>query len=979
MVEKIIGTTSPTYLSPLGREGEFPYFVPVKNLYLFLFANILVFTAEAQTYWQQQVDYTIDAALNDNEKTIDAFEKIVYTNNSPDTLRFIWFHLWPNAYKNDRTAFSDQLLENGNTKFYFAGKEQRGYINRLDFKADGVTVKSEDHPMHIDITKLILPKPLPPGGAITISTPFHVKLPFNFSRGGYDGQSFQVTQWYPKPAVYDRAGWHPMPYLDQGEFYSEFGSFDVRITVPENYVVAATGELQNSEEKEWLRKRSSFSLPEKRQASKLTKGLGPRRTTRPPETKPALRLVETENSRTKTLHFKQANIHDFAWFADKNFIVQSDTLQLTNRVLTVSSFYTPPHAGTWQRSLLFAKDAIRFYSAEVGEYPYNVASVVQGPASFGGGMEYPTITVISPSSLAQSLDAVIAHEVGHNWFYGILASNERAFPWMDEGLNSFYEEKYKSARYAASATGAEVLLQRKVLNKTDQAIATSSEAFTPVNYALVGYSKTVAWMRNIEQKLGKEAFRQMMQTYYQQWKFKHPQPEDFTKIVAARLGDDAGLFLSQLQMTGALHGQELKGTTLLFPLKRGAVRSYLQAPTKNLLSVSPALGFNVYDKLTVGGLLTNYGSPTARLNFLAAPLYATGSSSFTGLAKMNYRFTSNGSIRRTDVFLNASSFHMNDFKDSADKQYRMRFIKLVPGIRFTFREKNRRSTATKFIQWKTFLLNEQSLNVTTDSVFRPTDTLIHYKYSTPQKQRYLNQLQFVYQNGRALYPFDATLQVEQGQDFVRTSFTGNYFFNYAKGGGLAVRVFGGKFNYLGEKTLRKQFNNDRYYLNMTGPKGDEDYTYSDYFLGRNRFEGLPSQQIMIRDGAFKVRTDLLASKVGKTDEWLMAINFVSTVPDKLNPLSVLPFKIPLRLFADIGTYAEAWDRTNDADRFLFDAGLQLSLLQETIQVYVPLLYSGVYRNYFKSTIPDNRFFKTISFSINLNNKLLKTINREWEF
>ncbi len=144
-------------------------------------------------------------------KTLDGYEKLIYSNNSPDTLRFIWFHLWPNAYKNDRTAFSDQLLENGNTNFYFATKEQRGYINRLDFKADGATAKTEDHPQHIDIIKVVLPAPLPPNAKTTITTSFHVKLPFNFSRGGYDGESFQVTQWYPKPAVYDKNGWHEMP------------------------------------------------------------------------------------------------------------------------------------------------------------------------------------------------------------------------------------------------------------------------------------------------------------------------------------------------------------------------------------------------------------------------------------------------------------------------------------------------------------------------------------------------------------------------------------------------------------------------------------------------------------------------------------------------------------------------------------------------------------------------------------------------
>ena len=234
--------------------------IPLKKILLFSVTLCLLSVANCQLqYWQQQVNYTIHVSLNDKEHTLTGFEKIDYTNNSPDTLKFIWFHLWPNAYKNDKTAFTDQMLENGSTKFYFSDKEQKGYINRLDFKVNNVTAQTEDHPQHIDIVKIVLPDPLAPGQKINISTPFHVKLPYNFSRGGHDGQSYQATQWYPKPAVYDSKGWHPMPYLDQGEFYSEFGTFDVSITVPENYVVAATGELQNAEEKEWMKARASFT------------------------------------------------------------------------------------------------------------------------------------------------------------------------------------------------------------------------------------------------------------------------------------------------------------------------------------------------------------------------------------------------------------------------------------------------------------------------------------------------------------------------------------------------------------------------------------------------------------------------------------------------------------------------------------------------------------------------------------------------
>ena len=329
---------------------------------------------KAQGYWQQQVNYTIDVSLNDKEHTLTGFEKIDYINNSPDTLTFIWFHIWPNAYKNDKTAFSDQLLENGNTKFYFSEKEQKGYINRLDFKVNEITAETEDHPQHIDIVKLVLPTPLPPGQKATITTPFHVQLPYNFSRGGHDGESYQVTQWYPKPAVYDKNGWHPMPYLDQGEFYSEFGNFDVSITVPENYVIAATGELQNKEEIEWLEKRSSFEWKPIRHRIKKASSV-----------KTIVQEFPASSAEIKTLRYKQDRIHDFAWFADKRFIVAHDTCRLiSGKIIDVYSYYTPTQKKYWENSVSFAKDAIKTRSEWIGEYPYSIVSVVQGPESFGG-------------------------------------------------------------------------------------------------------------------------------------------------------------------------------------------------------------------------------------------------------------------------------------------------------------------------------------------------------------------------------------------------------------------------------------------------------------------------------------------------------------------------------------------------------------------------------------------------------------------
>jgi hypothetical protein len=163
---------------------------------------------------------------------------------------------------------------------------------------------------------------------------------------------------------------------------------------------------------------------------------------------------------------------------------------------------------------------------------------------------------------------------------------------------------------------------------------------------------------------------------------------------------------------------------------------------------------------------------------------------------------------------------------------------------------------------------------------------------------------------------------------------------------------------------------------MTGANGYEDYTYSDYFIGRNKFDGMASQQIMMRDGGFKVRTDLLATKVGKTDDWLIAANFSSSIPSNINPLNLLPVKIPLKIFADIGTYSEAWKPDSGLDRFLYDAGFQIPLLHQTINIFIPILYSNIYRDYFKSTLEKkNRWLHITSFSIDISNLNLKKLNK----
>lgn len=895
-----------------------------------LISIIPVAICQRGSYWQQQVDHKIDVTLNDKENSLEGFVKMDYFNNSPDTLYFIWLQLWPNAYKNDRTAFTDQTLENGSTKFYFSNTDERGYMNRLDIKVNGTTAKTEDHPQQQEIIKLILPQPLAPHTTCKIATAFHVKLPYTFSRGGHDQQTYHITQWYPKPAVYDSKGWHPMPYLDQGEFYSEFGDYQVQLTLPSVYKVAATGE----------------------QVSK-----------------------EDNSDGTTTYTYLQHKVHDFAWFADKTFITESDKLQLpSGKTITVQSFYYPKNAKEWKNSIAMTKRAILTKSKWLGEYPFNVITIVDEGKN-NGGMEYPTITLLSSGGSERQLDFVINHEVGHNWFCEILASNERQHPWMDEGMNTYYDNRYAMEQYGNTdleiipsksaflkkrlpADLSHIALHTLIAIKKDQPIETAAEKFSSLNYNVVAYTKTGDWMALLEKELGKPVFDSCMAAYYRLWQFKHPYPEDFKQTIEDVSGKNLDHIFALQHQKGRIAPQVKKDIRLV------SFFSFKDTDKHNYIFASPAIGYNFYDKFMAGALLHNYTLPPTKFQFIVAPLYGTNSKQLNGIARLGYSWYPGNNGQKIEISVAGASFSRDGFTDSTGHTKYLRFSKIVPSLKYVFANKSARSSMVKILQWKTYIIGEQGLRFTRDIV--NNIDIITY----PTRSRYVNQLQFTMENNRVLYPYKGTLQIEQGEGFARANFTGNYYFNYAKGGGMNVRLFAGKFFYLGDKTFTKQFETDAYHLNMTGANGYEDYTYSNYFFGRNEFEGTFSQQIMIRDGAFKVRTDLLSNKVGRTDDWLAAMNFTSDIPRSFNPLSVLPIKIPLKVFLDIGTYADAWKKNAATGRFIYDAGLQLSLLN-VVNIYLPILYSSIYKDYYRSYIPEKTFLKKISFSIDMQNVSLR--------
>ena len=505
---------------------------------LLIFFSQASYSQNGKKYFQQEVHYTIHVSLDDEKNFLHAQEKLMYVNHSPDTLHFIWFHLWPNAYKNNQTAFAKQFLQNGHTNFQYAKAMDRGFIDSLNFTVNGKTATLIYDPQNPDIAKLMLNAALLPNDSVEISTPFRVKIPITFSRLGHDGQRYAISQWYPKPAVYDRFGWHPFPYLDQGEFYSEFGSFSVFITLPKNYVVGATGTLQNEEEKKWLAQKvistKQFLADTLPFLSSAPKNI--------------IKSFPPSSHETKTLHFIADSVHDFAWFADKRYRVLNDSVLLphSNKEIKTWVMFNDDELPLWKNAIYYVDSAVYYYSKWVGDYPYASATAVEGALSAGGGMEYPMITVISEVRAFSELEETIAHEVGHNWFYGALGFNEREHAWMDEGINTFYENRYADTRFHDrglipynSSVGKlfgltqyphnyqnYLLYLFQAAQHLDQPMDLNADRYTELNYAAIVYSKTAEVFRYLEDFLGEQEFDAAMQNFYSQWKFKHPYPQD---------------------------------------------------------------------------------------------------------------------------------------------------------------------------------------------------------------------------------------------------------------------------------------------------------------------------------------------------------------------------------------------------------------------------------------------------------------------
>jgi len=498
-------------------------------------------------YWQNRVDYQIKAGIDTVTKTLTATENLNYTNNSPDALQYLWLQLDQNTYKKDaRSNFFTPFAPKANQHtdgYQFESVEVMQ--NGKTFKADYIVT---DTRMQIRLPVSVAPN----GGKITILFKYHYTIPSDAFGGRTDysdsknGRMYEIAQWFPRMCVYDDShGWDTLPFLGSGEFYLEYGDFDYQITVPWDMIVAGSGELMNPAEV--LTAKEISRLAAARNSDK-TVMIRPLSEVNDPSSRPV-------HTGTLTWHFKMFNTRDVAFGASKAYIWDAARMNLPGGKKSLAmSVYPMESMGndSWGRATEYLKGSVEYFSNKWFVYPYPVAINEAGAA---GGMEYPGITFDYPLAKGKELFALIAHEIGHNWFPMIVGSDERRYGWMDEGLNTFIDiyasDVFNKGEYAPKRDGE---YAPGGGNPADEIIPTISdpEAVTimtaadavPEKYRhSITYYKTAFGLVLLrEQILGKDRFDYAFKNYTHKWAYKHPQPDDFFKSMDNGAGEDLTWF-----------------------------------------------------------------------------------------------------------------------------------------------------------------------------------------------------------------------------------------------------------------------------------------------------------------------------------------------------------------------------------------------------------------------------------------------------
>jgi peptidase M1-like protein len=514
------------------------------------------------SYWQQRVDYRIAATLDTARRRIQGRETIRYTNNSPGPLNYLWMQVEQNicAPGNLTRQLDQPPLTFLGATFDFSCKDFMGGLILERVTAAGRPIQPV---VYGTMMRLDLPRPLPAGGVLDLEIAWHFPVPdYGAGRMGRDGSLYEIAQWYPRLAVYDDVrGWNHEPYIGAGEFYLEYGSFDVSITVPAGYVVGATGTLRNPDVVLTAEQRSRLAAA--RQSSQPVAIINPAEAGGAGRNRPAA-------SGQLTWRFTADSVRDFAFAAAPNFRWDASGY---NGVLVHTLYRTS--APEYEEANRMVRDALRYYSEQWYRYPYPQITSVEGLVE---GMEYPMITFVPRGPNREDRQWALAHELGHQWMPMVVGSNERLYPWMDEGLNTFIDLAGAARYFAGTAYGDSIEVHPLHLY-ADHAIAGQEQPLIsrPVEVKdlfWTGYQKPALMMQMLRYEvLGQERFDHAFREYIKAWAFKHPTPADFFRLMRDASGMDLDWFWRDWVFTTARLDQAVDsvGAEKIYLANRGSM------------------------------------------------------------------------------------------------------------------------------------------------------------------------------------------------------------------------------------------------------------------------------------------------------------------------------------------------------------------------------------------------------------------------
>ena len=966
---------------------------------LVLLAFLSVESVSAQDYFQQQVDYKLTAKLVDSTQHLKVKGYFDYTNNSPDALSFLYIHQWWDAFSDKQSAFARQQFEYGEYAFHFAKDDALGGYEAVVYSQEvalSVEPYLEGGVRQVDIVKLNLAESIPAGGQTRIHFEYRARVPENFSRPGYDGEMYRMTQWYPKPAVYDHEGWHPMPYLSIGEFYAEYGNYDVTLESPSTMAVVATGTEVKEEN-----------------------------------------LPLTDSQSWTSRNFVAENVLDFAWFASDQFRLEHKIIALGDKAISLRLF-TDFEQGH-QEVFDYMEAAIRFYSAEVGPYSYPQYTLVLNEGRTRGGMEYPMISIVDHSDIGQNMDNLIAHEIGHNWFQSMLGSNERTYPWMDEGLNSFYERAYNDSKYDESNFESMVpsFLKAKDQEMTAMEGGVShlyccgklgpidqcSQDMDAVTYVSNSYQRMAWSLQYLQAYLGVD-FDIGMKNYFKEWINKHPQPKDLQATMESQSGKNLSWFFKDILQenrpfdykVSKVRAQE-KSTLIeisnrsdfnipvaidcydnegqltytqwvepahqLDPIslpanyKRISINGrvpFLDSNRKdnhyhtgslfpkkprisaNLLarhgdskysnvSYLPTLTYNTYDGLMLGALLYNDFYPYNKTRWLVQPSYGINSGEILGrfAIERDFRQVKEGAHRFT-LGLKGQRFSYTNF---LTEELTSTYYKLAPSLTMHL---NKGSLSAASLSYKIHYINRNPNGP--DLEIGNNSNVIHqlnYQSSLPTRLGRADLLiQAEYESYKVFEEFPSDNYLKLNIDYKRR-------LHYNKHAQFFFRIYGGYFP-INTRRESSSFSNifTQGSIALT-QEGYTDHTFENYFFGRTEQSGFLSRQLVESEGGFKMPLSS-AFSVGMSNDYLVSINLKVDAPFGYSDF------IKVRPYLDAALTSTKQVSSEDlSTTFLYAGGLALEI-GNVVGVYLPVLYSEE----FDAPLAGRNLFSKVSFKLNIN-------------